>query len=181
MCDGCWKVWLMPRLQWYISDDSFEFRETYLKSIDCGDCHLFECRKLIFYSRYFMQQYAEVAILQSCYTHVIPAGVISSVQKYWIRMVHFASASKTNSILNEFELSAMYSPFFFCTLSAIFTNRTDSLRMLIKLLRVFVGSLAWGGGYGNCNIDQIRNRARSDRCWCVVYVTYRCWTTSEKI
>lgn len=60
---------------------------------------------------------------------------------------HFASESKTNSILNEFDLFAIPSAQFIVICSAgALTKRTDSLRMLTKLFNVFVGSLACGGG-----------------------------------
>lgn len=66
-------------------------------------------------------------------------------------MAHFASASNTNSILNRLAGSAFVSllPVVFSALSDTLTKRTDSFRILIKLLSVLVGSLACGGGYGN--------------------------------
>jgi len=35
------------------------------------------------------------------------------------------------------------------------TNLMESLRMLTRLFSVFVGSLPWGAGYGNCTTDHM--------------------------
>lgn len=46
------------------------------------------------------------------------------------------------------------------------TNLRDSFRIFTKLFRVFVGSLACGGGYGNCN-----NITNSDYIFTGMYIT----------
>lgn len=61
-------------------------------------------------------------------------------------MVHFESQSNVNSILNLLSFGISSGKCILRTDSGALTNLTDSFLMFTRLLKVFVGSFAWGGG-----------------------------------
>lgn len=150
----------------------FLFIYFYLKKFgpfpSVNDANIYYTPSFILHHPYCTE--AEIYIKKSkChkFTYTTPVGVTSSVQKQYTVIAHLASQSKVNSMLQQVPLPlhsddlVMPSPILVSDIlptgSGHRTNLRDSLRMLIRLRSVFVGSFDCGGGQGNCKKMEIYN------------------------